>query len=97
MFVCWGIRQSLGNFQGKLWQEYCFILRQNMVTNVAFMEKIYKQAVTHVYWRKYHQSLRRLYVYLEKIYCVLRAFKHWFSETLSLWTPGANGKLPWGS
>ena len=68
-----------------------------MVTNVAFMEKIYKQAVTHVYWRKYHQSLRRLYVYLEKIYCVLRAFKHWFSGTLSLWTPGANGKLPWGS
>lgn len=36
-------------------QEYYLTMGQNAVTNIAFMEKIYKQAVTRTYWMKYHQ------------------------------------------
>ena len=31
-------------------------MRRNAVTNAAFMKEICKHAVTHIYWRKYHQS-----------------------------------------
>lgn len=35
-------------------------MRQNAVTDVDFMKKIWKQAVTYVYLRKYLQSFKRL-------------------------------------
>ena len=36
-------------------------MRKDMVMDAAFMEKIYKQVVTHIYWRK-HQSFRSFLV-----------------------------------
>ena len=35
-------------------------MRRNSVTYFAFIEKIYKQGVTHIYWRKYDQSFKVL-------------------------------------
>ena len=41
-----------------------------MVADVAFMEKIYEQAVTHIYRKKYHKSFRRLSVeFRENLVC----------------------------
>ena len=43
-------------------------MRWNTFTDVAFMET-YKQAVTHMFWRKYRQSLWRLVEFREDIAC----------------------------
>lgn len=56
VFACREISQSLENFKGKCMLEYYLTMGQNAVTNIAFMEKIYKQAVTRTCWMKYHQS-----------------------------------------
>ena len=45
-------------------------MRVNPATDVAFMRKIYKQAVTRFYWKEYHQSFRRILVkFRENLAC----------------------------
>lgn len=44
-------------------------MRVNLATDVAFMGKIYKQAVTRFYWKEY-QSFRRILVkFRENLAC----------------------------
>ena len=53
VFVCSAIRKSFENCQGEWCQEYCSSMKQKMVIDIPFMNKIYKQAVTYIYCRKH--------------------------------------------
>ena len=78
------VSQCLENFQGRWRQEYCLTIRPNGITDIASMEKIYKQAITHIYRRKYHQFFNRLLVEFREDLACFKSTERLLLGTLSL-------------